>query len=180
MSTGAMTELAAPMPLPGAPSLRRTLRLLAAGLVLLPLSAGLAYALAGLNVPFALALAGGIGLMALLFLTIRNYELTVALGLLLLGVVRFEPAPPDIVFSLVMVVAAITGRFHLSRVPLLLRWLIATLLAINLLSMVDAVSVTEAARFLLITVYLAIFAMWLAAYIDRPSRARQVVVTWLA
>jgi O-antigen ligase len=175
-----MTELAAPMPLPGAPSLRRALRLLAAGLVLLPLSAGLAYALAGLNVPFALALAGGIGLIALLFLTIRHYELTIALGLLLMGVVRFEPAPPDIVFSLVMLVAAITGRFHISRAPVVLRWVIATLLAINLLSVIDAVSVTEATRFLLITVYLAIFAVWLTAYVDRPSRARLVVVTWLA
>src|ERR1700730_17116685 len=180
MSRRAITELDAPMPLPGAPSLRGVLRAWAAGLVLLPLSAGLAYALAGLNVPLALALAGGIGLIALLLLTIRNYELTVAIGLLLMGVVRFEPAPPDIVFALVMVVAAITGRFHLRRVPLLLRWLIAMLLGINLLSLIDAVSITEATRFLLITVYLAIFAMWLAAYIDRPSRARLVVVTWLA
>jgi O-antigen ligase len=180
MSTGAMTELAAPMPLPGAPSLRRVLGACAAGLVLLPLSAGLAYALAGLNVPFALALAGGIGLIALLLLAIRNYELTVAIGLLLMGVVRFEPAPPDIVFAVVMIVAALTGRFHVRRVPLLLRWVIASLLTINLLSMIDAVSATEATRFLLITVYLAIFAMWLIGYVDRPSRARLVIVTWLA
>jgi O-antigen ligase len=175
-----MTELAAPMPLPGAPSLGRVLRALAGALVLLALSAGLAYALAGLNVSFGLALAGGIGLIALLTLTIRNYELTVAIGLLLMGVVRFEPAPTDIVFALVMIVAALTGRFYLNRVPALLRWIIATLLAINLLSLIDAVSITEATRFLLITVYLAIFAMWLVGYVDRPSRSRLVVVTWLA
>src|SRR5439155_17656857 len=34
-------------------------------------------------------------------------------------------------------------------------------------------------RFLLITVYLAIFALWLTAFLDSPSRARLVVVTWL-
>ena len=84
------------------------------------------------------------------------------------------------VTALVMLVAAITGRFHISRAPVVLRWVIATLLAINLLSVIDAVSVTEATRFLLITVYLAIFAVWLTAYVDRPSRARLVVVTWLA
>jgi O-antigen ligase len=94
--------------------------------------------------------------------------------------VRFEPAPPDVVFALIMCVAAATGRFRLSRVPSLLRWIVALLLVVNLASMIDVVSGSSAVRFLLITVYLAIFALWLTAFVDSPSRARLVVVTWLA
>src|SRR5205085_4766014 len=36
-----------------------------------------------------------------------------------------------------------------------------------------------ALRFLFITVYLAVFALWLTAFVNSSSRARLVVVTWL-
>ena len=45
------------------------------------------------NVSFALALAGGLALMGFLALTIRHYDTAIAIGLLLMGIVRFEPAP---------------------------------------------------------------------------------------
>ena len=118
-------------------------------------------------------------LTGLLLLTIRHFDTAVAIGLLLMGVVRFEPAPTDLVFAVVIAVAAITGRFHLARVPRLMRWIVALLLVINLLSLTDVVSTSAAVRFLFITMYLAIFALWLTGYVDSPKHARMVAVTWL-
>jgi hypothetical protein len=174
-----MSHATAPIMLPQPPSARRTAALGGGALVLVILGAGLARALEGLNIPLGLALAGGVVLIGFLLLTIRHYDTAVAIGLLLMGVVRFEPAPPDIAFAVIISVAAVTGRFRLSRVPPVLRWVLAATLVINVVSMLDVVSLTEAARFLFITLYLVIFALWLTAYVDGPFRARRVVVTWL-
>jgi len=150
--------------------------LLALGL----LGVGFADLFNGANVSVPLALAGGLALTGFLFLTITHYDTAVAIGLLLMGVVRFEPAPPDLAFAVIMVVAAITGRFRLNRVPWLARWIVGLLLIVNVLSMMDVVGATAAVRFLFITAYLAIFSLWLTDYVDSHSRARLVVVTWLA
>jgi O-antigen ligase len=174
-----MTELAATTTLPRAPSLGRAAGLGASTLVLVLLGAGMGLAFNGINIPIALAVAGGFALVGFLLLTIRNYDTVIAIGLLLMGIVRFQPAPPDIVFAIVMCVAAVTGRFRLARVPALLRWIIALLLVLNLFSLTDVVSLSVALRFLFITAYLVLFALWLTAYVDRGSRARLVVVTWL-
>jgi O-antigen ligase len=174
-----MTELVARVSLPRAGALHAASRAGAATLALGLLALGLVQALDASGVSFALALAGGVGLIGFLLLTIRHYDTAIAIGLLLMGVVRFEPAPPDLVFAVIMCVAAVTGRFRLSRVPPLLRWIVALLLFVNLASMTDIVSSSAAVRFLLITVYLAIFALWLTAFMDSPSRSRLVVVTWL-
>lgn len=131
------------------------------------------------NISVGLALAGGLALVLFLALTISHYDTAIAIGLLLMGIVRFEPAPPDIAFAVVMSVAAMTGRFRLNRVPLILRWIVGLLLIVNLLSMMDVVNTSVAVRFLFITVYLVIFSLWLTGYVDSPSRARLVVVTWL-
>jgi O-antigen ligase len=151
----------------------------AAALALLLVALGLAQALASVSVSGPLALAGGLGLIGFLWLTIRHYDTAIAIGLLLMGVVRFEPAPPDLAFAMIMLVAGVTGRFRLRRVPTLLRWIVALLLVVNLASIIDVVSVSAAVRFLLITVYLLLFALWLTQFVNSPARARIVVVTWL-
>jgi O-antigen ligase len=175
-----MTELVARLPTPRADALRRASRAGAGALVLLLVALGLVSALDATSLSFALALAGGIALMGFLLLTIRSYDTAIAIGLLLMGVVRFEPAPPDLAFAVIMLVAAATGRFRLAAVPALLRWLVALLLVVNVASMTDVVATSAAVRFLFITVYLAIFALWLTQFVDSPSRARLVVVMWLA
>jgi len=174
-----MTELAASMYLPRQSLLPRVWRLGAAAVALGVLALGLVDAFQSIEVSFALALAGGLALTGLLLLTIRHFDTAVAIGLLLMGVVRFEPAPTDLVFAVVIAVAAITGRFYLARVPRLMRWIVALLLIINLLSLTDVVSGSLAIRFLFITVYLAIFALWLAGWVDSPRHARMVAATWL-
>src|SRR5256886_6582432 len=170
-----MSELVARAPLPRAGALRASAAALALGL----LAIGLVQALDSSGVSLALGLAGGLALMGFLLLPIRHYDTAIAIGLLLMGVVRFEPAPTDLAFAVIMVVAAVTGRFRISRVPPLLRWMVALVLVVNLASMIDVESTSAAVRFLLITVYLAIFALWLTTFVDRPSRARLVAVTWL-
>jgi O-antigen ligase len=175
-----MTELAARMYSPRQSMLPRAWRMALAAVALGLLALGLVDAFDSIEVSFGLALAGGLALTGLLLLAIRHFDTAVAIGLLLMGVVRFEPAPPDLVFAVVIAVAAITGRFRIARVPRLMRWIVALLLVINLLSMIDVVSASEAIRFLFITVYLAIFALWLTGYVDSPKHARLVVVTWLA
>jgi hypothetical protein len=174
-----MTELVARIAAPRPGALLRLPRFGAAAIALGLVAVGLADALATVSVPLALALAGGIALIGFLLLTIRNYDTAIAIALLLMGVVRFEPAPPDLAFAVIMCVAAVTGRFRLSRVPPLLRWIVALLLIVNLASIIDVVSISAAVRFLLITVYLAIFTLWLTAFVDSQPRARLVVVTWL-
>jgi O-antigen ligase len=175
-----MTELVARVPLGSADGLRRASRAGAGTLVALLLAVGMVDALNSTSLSFGLAFAGGVALVAFLWLTIRHYDTAIAIALLLMGVVRFEPAPPDLAFALIMSVSAVTGRFRLNRVPSLLRWIVALLLMINLASLTDVVSTSAAVRFLFITVYLAIFTLWLTAFVDRPKHARLVVVTWLA
>jgi hypothetical protein len=174
-----MAELVAPIAVPRAPPQLHAGRTGAAALALVLVALGLVDALDTTGLSLSLALGGGLALVGFLLLTIRHYDTAIAIALLLMGVVRFEPAPTDLAFAVIMCVAAATGRFRLSRVPPLLRWIVALLLVVNLASMIDIVSGSAAVRFLFITVYLAIFALWLTAFVDRPSRARLVVVTWL-
>lgn len=148
-------------------------------LALALLAVGFVDLIQGTSVSLPLAVAGGLALTAFLALTISHYETAIAIGLLLMGIVRFEPAPPDLAFAVIMAVAAMTGRFRLNRVPLLVRWIVGLLLIINVLSMMDVVVTSEALRFFFITAYLAIFSLWLTSYVDSTRHARLVVVTWL-
>jgi O-Antigen ligase len=127
-----------------------------------------------------MALAGGVALVGLLLLALVSYDAAVVLGLLLLGVVRTEPALTDAVFGVVMAVAVVTGRFRLSAVPSSVRHLLGVLVALNLLSGVEVVHIGPAARFLAITVYLVVLGVWLAGYVDCPRRARLVVGAYMA
>ena len=174
-----MPELVARQPVPRPGALLRLSRASVGAVVLGLVAVGLVNALDTTSLPLALALAGGLALTGFLLLAVRHYDTAIAIALLLMGVVRFEPAPPDIAFAVIMCVAAVTGRFRLGRVPVLLRWMVAVLLVVNLASMIDVVSVSVALRFLFITVYLAVFALWLTAFVNSSSRARLVVVTWL-
>jgi hypothetical protein len=175
-----MAELIATRLTPGlAPRLGLWSRWGAAALSLVLLGVGFADLFANSSISLGLALAGGLALSGFLALTIRHFETAIAVGLLLMGVVRFEPAPPDLAFAVIMTVAAMTGRFHLRRVPLLVRGIVGLMLVVNLLSLMDVVSTSTALRFVFITLYLAMFSLWLTAFIDRPSRARLVILTWV-
>ncbi len=126
-----------------------------------------------------LAVVGGVGLIALVGLTVARYEAAVFLGFLLSGVVKIEPAPPDGIFAVIIAVAIVTGRLRVDRVPAPIAATLAALVALNVLSFAAATNISDGIRFAAITLYVAVFSVWLAGYADRDSRGRGIVVAWL-
>jgi O-antigen ligase len=101
------------------------------------------------------------------------------LGVLLLGAVRTEPALPDAVLGVVMAVAVATGRFRLAAVPRTVRHLLGALVALNLLSAINVDEMASGARYLAITLYLVVFGVWLAGYVEDRRRTRLIVGAYL-
>jgi len=165
--------------LPSLPA--RLVRSLSATCAIVLLAVALAAATYAYPPPsMALVLAGGVGLVGVLAVALTRYDVAVALGFLLLAVVKLEPAPPDMVFAVVMAVAAVTGRFDLTRVPFAVLGALGVFITFNLLSMMEAIQPLTAARFISITLYLAVFSIWLAGYVNSARRARIVVLAYLA
>jgi O-antigen ligase len=127
----------------------------------------------------AIVLATGIGLLGTLALALARYRAAVVLGFLIFGVVQVEPAPTDAVFAIVIAVALAAGRFELRRVPLVITSLLAIFAALNLLSGMEVVDPTRAARFFAITIYLVVFALWLTSYVRTQDHARTVVLAYI-
>jgi O-antigen ligase len=126
-----------------------------------------------------LVLVGGLGLMGLVALAVGKYEGAVALGFLLSGVVKIEPAPPDGVFAVIIAVALVTGRLRADRVPTPILAVLGLLTALNILSFAAAYSIPVGVRFVAITFYMFVFSVWLAGFADRDSRGRLIVKCWL-
>ena len=153
--------------------------MMALGAALALLGAGMAVALYKFPPSLGMIVVVGIGMLGLLALAVANYEAAVTLGFVLFGVVAMEPAPPDGVFAVVMAVAVVTGRFNLARVPMSIFGLVGAFMFVNILSSIEVIDVPAAARFMTITVYLAIFAIWFTSYLDSRERARAVVMAYL-
>jgi O-antigen ligase len=121
----------------------------------------------------------GIGLLGVVALAIWRYDAAVAVGFLLLGIVRFEPAPVDGVMAVVIAVALVTGRFDLRSAPLWANGLVAVFLLLNLLACIEAVKPGRAASFMSITIYLCLLGLWTSGYVRTVRRAHMVFVIWL-
>lgn len=131
--------------------------------------------------PSPLLVAGaGVAGLAVTALVLVRYETAITLGLVLLAVVTFQPAPTDAVFALVMAAAALSGRFHADRVPSVVLVLLGAMLGLTAISAINSVSATTAVSFFGVTLYLALFAVWLTSYVDSRRHARQVFVGYLA
>jgi O-antigen ligase len=154
--------------------------LIATGLLLvLAVSVGVATGLGAAGPSPGISLAAGIGLLGTLVLALWRYDAAVALGFLLLGVVRIEPAPVDGVLAIVMAVAFVTGRFDLRSAPLWATVLVSLFLATNVLSCIEAVKTGRAAVFMSITIYLCLAGLWTAGYVRTTGRAHMVMVIWI-
>jgi O-antigen ligase len=160
------------------PAMTPSSALLIAALACL-LAVGMAWALYRYPPTPQVVAAGSLGLGGIVALTLARYEAAVALGFLLLGVVRIEPAPSDGVFAIVMAVALVTGRFDIRRVPLTAFALVGTLIALNLISAVEAIDPAVAGRYFAITLYLGVFSIWFTGYLRNERRAGLVVVTYV-
>jgi O-antigen ligase len=156
------------------------LKLASGGAVLALVGAGLALAAYRYPPPsLALTLAGGLAFASIVALAISRYEVAVGLGFCLLGIQAAEPAPPDAVFAIVIAVAAVTGRFDATRVPLTIFGTLGALLVLNLISTIGAIDPARAAFFFAITLYLAVFSVWLTGYMTSEGRARLFVRCYL-
>jgi O-antigen ligase len=162
-----------PPAVPGLAAILGTIAILAL------LSVGMALALARVSPSWLTVVAAGLGVTTVLTLAVGRYDAAVGLGLVLLSGVRVEPAPSDVVFAVVIAVALVTGRFRLERVPLAILGLLGGLVVLNLLSAVEAIEPGAAARFMGITLYLALFSAWLASYLRTEERARLVVTVYV-
>ena len=149
----------------------------AAALVLLFLAVGVVLGRSPLPVPVVLAF--GVGLLGTLSLALARYDAAVALGVLLLAVVRIEPAPSDLVFAVVIALALVTGRLFLERVPLSVSVLVAGFLALNLRAATVATDGARAVAYFAITLYLGVFALWFCAYVCSVRRARLILLAYL-
>jgi O-antigen ligase len=174
-----MVELIATLPNRAPAAATRAALVSVAAATLGALAFGMAVLLNGLNVSVWLAAAGGLTLVGFTLLAIRRYDTAVLIGLLGMGFVRYQPAPTDAAFAVIIVVAAATGRLRLARVPLVARWLVGLLLIVNVLSFIDVVEPKEAFQFFFITAYLLIFSVWMTGYLDSRERARRITVVWL-
>ena len=151
--------------------------LVAAGLVLLAAGSAL---VATQSPPATVVLWGGVAALAALGVALWRYELLVAVALLTLGAVRFEPAPVDGVVAVLVAVALVTGRLDLRRVPALILVLVGALIAVNVVSAVAVEDVPLAVEYFAVTLYLAVFAVWLCSYLDSGRRVRLVVGAYVA
>ena len=130
--------------------------------------------------PGAMALAGVVGIWAMLGIALASREAAIALGFLLFGVVRVEPAPADAVLALVAALAIATGQVDLRRVPGAIVALLAALVTLNVLSLSAAGDVSSALRFMAITLYLVVLAVWLASHLRTRARMRVVIRAYVA
>jgi O-antigen ligase len=148
-------------------------------LVSVPVGCALALALYVLPLP-PVAIAGGVALVAVLALALARYHAAVALGLLLLAVQAVDPAPTDGVFAVVLAVAFATGRFRLRAAPRPIVVILTIFGALNVMASVQVADVGRAVTFSSITLFLALFGLWMPGYVVSAPRARLVVRGYLA
>jgi hypothetical protein len=154
--------------------------LLAGALALSAFAAELAFLLSR-HPPSALVLIGfTVVLLGSLALAVFSFESAVIVGVLLLAAVRVEPAPTDVVFGVLMVVALATNRFRLRRALPGAVLLAGAFLAFNLLSAVDAADPGRAAAFLGITIYVVVLGLWLASHVTSRPVARRLARAYVA
>ena len=146
----------------------------ASALAAFGLAVVLSVALAPHPLPLGLVFLAGVALVGTLALALVRYDAAVGLGVALLGVVVVDPAPADLVFVVVIAVAAVSGRFHLERVPKTVIVAIVVFAALNLVSSVEVIDPARAAGFFSITLYLAVLALWLTSYVVSPRRSRVI------
>jgi O-antigen ligase len=167
------------LPLPGA-ARRGDRAILALGaLVSVPVGCALALVLYLLPLP-PVAIAGGVALVAVLALALAGYHAAVALGLVLLAVQAVDPAPSDGVFAVVLAVAFATGRFRLRAAPRPIVVILTIFGALNVMAAVQVADVGRAAMFFSITLFLALFGLWMPGYVVTARRARLVLRGYLA
>jgi O-Antigen ligase len=133
------------------------------------------------NPPSALIVLGfAVVVIGSLWLAIVAYDTALAVAVVLLAAVRFEPAPTDVVVAILIAVGFITSRFRLRRVIPGAVLLVGVYLALNLISAIAVADEQRAVSFFAITFYVACFGLWLAAYVTSSAIARRITRCYVA
>jgi O-antigen ligase len=131
--------------------------------------------------PSSLVVVGfAIVLLGSFLLAVTAYDVALAVGVVLLAAVRFEPAPTDVVFAVLIAVGLATSRFRLRRVVPGAVLLVGVFLAFNLISTVDVANGGRAVQFLGITVYVAALGLFVAAYVTSRRIAQRITRCYVA
>ncbi|MGH3100643.1 MAG: O-antigen ligase family protein, partial [Thermoleophilia bacterium] len=130
--------------------------------------------------PATIVATGIAGVLVMLTLAVTSDDAAVALGFVLFGVVRVEPAPSDALLAVLAALAVVTGRVHVRRIPVPIVGLLAVLVVLNILSMAGAAEMDEALRYGAITLYLIVLAVWLTSYLRNAARTQLVVRAYVA
>jgi O-antigen ligase len=126
-----------------------------------------------------LTIAAGVGLVTVTALALWSENAAVFLAAMLLAIVRFEPAPTDAVFLIVIAIAAASGRLSALRAPASIVVFLGSYLTLNVLAATQAVSFKHALKFSFTTFYLAALGLWLAGWLTSRARVRVLVRGYL-
>jgi hypothetical protein len=121
--------------------------------------------------------------LVILGLGYLNYDVLVLLTFSLIGFVRFEPAPFDVLILLVMVIGLARGQLQLTSVrnnrkPI--QYSLYGFVLVNLISMFGVVNHPESWRFLGITLYMVVLFIFVRIYATRPGGLRMIMTGYLA
>lgn len=134
-----------------------------------------------LGFPVWVSLAVPIGSLAMLVLGYLNYDVLVLLTFSLIGFVRFEPAPFDLLMALVLGMGLVRGRLDLPALKY--GWGVQFglwgFIIVNFVSMFGVVNDPESWRFLGITVYMVALFLFTRMYTSQPEGLRMVITGYL-
>jgi hypothetical protein len=147
-----------------------------------------AAALAGLAIPVLLSersgsfadliLVGIIALIALVVLVFSRPEIVFVAAFLLLAVVRFEPAPVDAFFAL-LIVATLSISRPFARIPPLIGLGLALFGILSIFSMINAPDGQRALLFEFQTLYLVVLGLWLSGMFADAKLVRYALKAYI-
>ena len=128
--------------------------------------------------PVSLALAAPVAVLCVLLLGFLNYDWLVVLTFSTIGFVRFEPAPFDLLFFVLMAIGILNGRlrWHSSKYDNFVLIGLWAFIAINILSAVGIVPIFHSLRFLTITLYLLALFVFIRIYAVEPGAMRYILI----
>jgi hypothetical protein len=122
-----------------------------------------------------------VALALILLLCITRFNFMVFVCFCLLGIVRVEPAPVDGLVLLLLLVGLLTGKLSLKalRGSSFIHLTLWIFLLANLISLATARTFSDSLRFLVITVYLIIFAYFVKMYVTSFQAMRTLLLGYL-
>ena len=130
------------------------------------------------GLPAWMTLLGPLACIFVFALGIINYDVLVLLAFILIGFVRVEPAPFDLLIILVIGMGLLTGKLNLpslSKEFLVLLGFGGFILA-NLASALGSSQSIESFKFLGITLYMLVMFLFIRIYTARPTGLRAVLL----